>query len=163
MLPENKICHQQEATRKFHLHAYQPNPILRVSCDLWKLSKHNYYNLIFKGWQMLGAYAAVTSVGMYIYYLNAKMVQREEIEMRSSQNVIFPILIAERDREYLKQLRRNRDEEAKLMANVPGWEVGWDNIYLKGFYLMKLLFFSFSFRWVLGMVNQCSKPCLRIN
>jgi hypothetical protein len=25
---------------------------------------------------------------------------------------------------YLKQLRRNRDEEAKLMANVPGWEVG---------------------------------------
>lgn len=26
--------------------------------------------------------------------------------------------------EYLKQLRRNRDEEAKLMANVPGWEVG---------------------------------------
>jgi hypothetical protein len=25
---------------------------------------------------------------------------------------------------FLKQLRRNRDEEAKLMANVPGWEVG---------------------------------------
>ncbi|KAM7347182.1 NADH dehydrogenase (ubiquinone) B16.6 subunit [Cochliomyia hominivorax] len=76
------------------------------------------------GWQMLGAYAAVTTVGMYIYYLNAKMIKREEIEMRSAQNVIFPVLIAERDREYLKQLRRNRDEEAKLMANVPGWEVG---------------------------------------
>ena len=72
---------------------------------------------------MLGTYAAVTSVGMYIYYLNAKLVQREEIEMRSAQNAIFPLLIAERDREYLKQLRRNRDEEAKLMANVPGWEV----------------------------------------
>jgi hypothetical protein len=25
---------------------------------------------------------------------------------------------------FLKQLRRNRDEEAKLMANVPGWVVG---------------------------------------
>lgn len=24
----------------------------------------------------------------------------------------------------MKQLRRNRDEEAKLMANVEGWEVG---------------------------------------
>lgn len=24
----------------------------------------------------------------------------------------------------MKQLRRNRDEEAKLMANVDGWEVG---------------------------------------
>lgn len=27
-------------------------------------------------------------------------------------------------REYLKQLRRNRDEEADLMKNVKGWEVG---------------------------------------
>ena len=78
---------------------------------------------------MLGTYAAVTSVGMYIYYLNAKLVQREEIEMRSAQNAIFPLLIAERDREYLKQLRRNRDEEAKLMANVPGWEVNRSVIY----------------------------------
>jgi hypothetical protein len=25
---------------------------------------------------------------------------------------------------FLKQLHRNREEEAKLMANVPGWEVG---------------------------------------
>ena len=25
---------------------------------------------------------------------------------------------------FLKQLRRNRDEEAQLMANVPGWVVG---------------------------------------
>lgn len=72
---------------------------------------------------MLGTYAAVTTVGLYIYYLNAKMIKREEIEMRSAENVIFPVLIAERDREFLKQLRRNRDEEAKLMANVPGWEV----------------------------------------
>lgn len=37
---------------------------------------------------------------------------------------IYPILQAERDRELLKQLRRNRDEEAKLMANVEGWQVG---------------------------------------
>lgn len=73
---------------------------------------------------MLGGYAVVTAVGMYIYYLTAKKIQREEIEMRSAKNVIFPLLLAERDREYLKQLRRNRDEEAKLMANVPGWEVG---------------------------------------
>lgn len=64
-------------------------------------------------------------MGLYIYYLNAKMIRREEIEMRSAQHVLYPVLFAERDREYLKQLRRNRDEEAKLMANVPGWEVGF--------------------------------------
>uniref|UniRef100_A0A1A9W301 NADH dehydrogenase [ubiquinone] 1 alpha subcomplex subunit 13 n=1 Tax=Glossina brevipalpis TaxID=37001 RepID=A0A1A9W301_9MUSC len=76
------------------------------------------------GFQMFAAYGTVTTIGMYIYYLNAKVVKREDIEMRSAQNVIFPVLIAERDREFLKQLRRNRDEEAKLMANVKGWEVG---------------------------------------
>lgn len=73
---------------------------------------------------MIGAYVAVTAVGLGIYYLTAKKVRRDEIEMRSAQNVIYPILIAERDREFLRQLRRNRDEEAELMKNVPGWEVG---------------------------------------
>lgn len=43
---------------------------------------------------------------------------------RSAKMVLYPLLLAERDREYLKQLNRNRDEEAKLMANVEGWEVG---------------------------------------
>lgn len=27
-------------------------------------------------------------------------------------------------RRYLKEIRRNRDEEAELMKNVPDWEVG---------------------------------------
>lgn len=72
---------------------------------------------------MLAGYAVVTTAGMYVYYLTAKQILREEIENRSAQLVIYPLLIAERDREYLKQLRRNRDEEAKLMANVPGWKV----------------------------------------
>lgn len=72
---------------------------------------------------MIGTYVAVTAVGIGIYYLTAKKVRRDEIEMRSAQNVILPLLIAERDREFLRQLRRNRDEEAELMKNVPGWEV----------------------------------------
>lgn len=75
---------------------------------------------------MIGTYVAVTAAGLGIYYLTAKKVKRDEIEMRSAQNVIFPILIAERDREFLRQLRRNRDEEAELMKNVPGWEVNCD-------------------------------------
>lgn len=51
------------------------------------------------------------------------MLRRQKIEMRSARIALHPLLLAERDREYLKQLRRNRDEEAKLMANVKGWEV----------------------------------------
>lgn len=75
------------------------------------------------GFTMIGTYIACTAAGLVVYYLTAKKVKRDEIEMRSAQNVIFPLLIAERDREFLRQLRRNRDEEAELMKNVPGWEV----------------------------------------
>ena len=44
--------------------------------------------------------------------------------MRSASLALEPLMLAERDREYLKQLRRNRDAEEKLMADVEGWEVG---------------------------------------
>lgn len=73
---------------------------------------------------LFGGYVAVSSAALYIYYLTYREITRDEIEMRSARNVIFPILLAERDRDYLKQIRKNRDEEAKLMANVPGWVVG---------------------------------------
>ncbi|EEZ99191.1 NADH dehydrogenase [ubiquinone] 1 alpha subcomplex subunit 13 [Tribolium castaneum] len=78
----------------------------------------------FSGWALFGGYLGMTAAASYLYYLNCKQVQANEIEMRSGRFAIFPLLLAERDREYLKQLRRNRDEEAKLMANVEGWEVG---------------------------------------
>uniref|UniRef100_A0A1L8E181 NADH dehydrogenase [ubiquinone] 1 alpha subcomplex subunit 13 n=1 Tax=Nyssomyia neivai TaxID=330878 RepID=A0A1L8E181_9DIPT len=78
----------------------------------------------FKGLTIFGGYFALTFGGFYLYALNYWDVEREEVEMRSARNAILPLLRAERDREFLKQCRRNRDEEAKLMANVPGWEVG---------------------------------------
>ncbi|PNF34930.1 NADH dehydrogenase [ubiquinone] 1 alpha subcomplex subunit 13 [Cryptotermes secundus] len=73
---------------------------------------------------MILGYLAVTAVSGYVYYLTWKKVRQDQIEMRSARLALQPLLTAERDREFLNQLRRNRDEEAKLMANVPGWEVG---------------------------------------
>ncbi|KAK9880231.1 hypothetical protein WA026_010105 [Henosepilachna vigintioctopunctata] len=78
----------------------------------------------FSGYALIGGYLGMTAGAAYIYYLNCLQVQKEEIELRSGRIAIEPLLKAERDREYLKQLRRNRDEEAKLMANVEGWKVG---------------------------------------
>ncbi|RZB40890.1 NADH dehydrogenase [ubiquinone] 1 alpha subcomplex subunit 13 [Asbolus verrucosus] len=78
----------------------------------------------FSGWAIFGGYLGMTAGAAYLYYLTCKKIHKEDIEMRSGRFAIFPLLLAERDREYLKQLRRNRDEEAKLMANVEGWEVG---------------------------------------
>lgn len=66
----------------------------------------------------------MTAASAYLYYLNRKVVRADELEMRSASLAIYPMLLAERDREYLKQLRRNRDEESKLMANVEGWKTG---------------------------------------
>ena len=34
------------------------------------------------------------------------------------------MLMAERDRAYIKELKRRRDAEIDLMADVPGWECG---------------------------------------
>jgi NADH dehydrogenase (ubiquinone) 1 alpha subcomplex subunit 13 len=69
-------------------------------------------------------YVGVTAIGFYLYHLNCKKNRVEDIEMRSGRLALLPLLMAERDRGYLKQLKVNRDEEAKLMANVEGWEVG---------------------------------------
>ena len=49
---------------------------------------------------------------------------RQEVEMKSASLAITPLMLAERDREFLKQLRKNRDAEEKLMKDVEGWEVG---------------------------------------
>lgn len=78
----------------------------------------------FNGYQLIAAYFGVTAAGLYLYYLNSKDNHREEVEMRSARFAIYPLLLAERDREYMKQLRRNREEEETLMADVKGWKVG---------------------------------------
>lgn len=106
---------------------------------------------------MIASYIACTAAGLVVYYITAKKVKRDEIEMRSAQNVIFPLLIAERDREFLRQLRRNRDEEAELMKNVPGWEVSGLAKY------QLLLYSSLACRWAPTTVSQFSRPCPRIN
>lgn len=72
---------------------------------------------------MFAGYVGITAFALYLYSITNKNIRKNEIEMRSSKMAIYPMLLAERDREYLKQLRRNRDAEAELMRDVPGWEV----------------------------------------
>lgn len=73
---------------------------------------------------MFAGYLAMTFGSAYIFSFTERKIRKQEIEARSSKMAIYPMLLAERDREYLKQLRRNRDAEAELMRDVPGWEVG---------------------------------------
>lgn len=84
-------------------------------------SHHVGYKI--SGYAMFAGYFGITAAAMYLYSLNYKQITKDRIEMRSAKMAIFPMLLAERDREYLKQLRRNRDAEEELMRDVPGWEV----------------------------------------
>merc|ERR1719167_848270 len=53
-----------------------------------------------------------------------KILTQEKIELKSSDLALTPLMLAERDREHLKQCRRNRDAEAELIKGVEGWTVG---------------------------------------
>ncbi|KAF9803662.1 hypothetical protein SFRURICE_003374 [Spodoptera frugiperda] len=92
---------------------YKPIPYKRVPAKT-----------LFSGYTMFAGYFGITAFAMYLYSLNYKQILRDQIEMRSAKMAIYPMLLAERDRAYLKQLRKNRDAEAELMKDVPGWEVG---------------------------------------
>ena len=46
------------------------------------------------------------------------------MENRGAHLAVQPMLLAERDRKYLKFLRVQRDAEVELMADVKDWEVG---------------------------------------
>ncbi|GAB0092628.1 NADH dehydrogenase [Sergentomyia squamirostris] len=92
---------------------YSPIPFKRIPAKTY-----------FKGATLIGAYFGLSFSAFYLYALNYYDVERDEVENRSARNAMMPLLRAERDREYLKQLRRNRDEEADLMSKVKGWEVG---------------------------------------
>lgn len=95
---------------------------------------------------MFAGYAIAAAIGIASYFINAREVKQEEIEMRSARNVVFTILLAERDREYLKQLRRNRDEESKLMAKVKDWEVSSSSfeivLLLENLYLYVYIYYK---------------------
>ncbi|XP_054287444.1 NADH dehydrogenase [ubiquinone] 1 alpha subcomplex subunit 13-like [Macrosteles quadrilineatus] len=78
----------------------------------------------FSGPQMFLGFFGITAAASYLYIKGYKNQIRQQVEVRSSLFAILPVMFAERDRAFLKQLKVNRDLEADLMKNVEGWEVG---------------------------------------
>lgn len=56
------------------------------------------FRLFKQGLQMFLGYIGITAGSFFIYYLSEKQLHREEVENRSATNVIYPLLLAERDR-----------------------------------------------------------------
>ncbi|CAG0883945.1 unnamed protein product [Cyprideis torosa] len=88
--------------------------------------KRNPARTVLKGWpRIFGFFGGIMAVSWPLYFLTRNKMLREEIEQRSMRLAIEPLLLAERDRMYLNQIRKNRDVEEELMKDYPGgWEVG---------------------------------------
>merc|ERR1711890_77465 len=76
------------------------------------------------GWGHFVVYGCSLAFGMWWYKRNWREKTRNEIEMLGGHHAIRPLLVAERDRMYLKEIYKNREEERELMKNVPNWKVG---------------------------------------
>ncbi|CAF1467108.1 unnamed protein product [Rotaria sp. Silwood1] len=75
-------------------------------------------------WPFVSAWLASNIFGYFYHTSEKREYWRSEMEMDESRSCIEPILLAEQDRIVLRQYRANRDEETKLMNDVPSWEVG---------------------------------------
>lgn len=71
-----------------------------------------------------GIVAACTAYGAYQTYMVRKHLVTEKFEDVDIQNALQPFLTAERDRDWLRFLKKNRDLENEIMKDVPGWKTG---------------------------------------
>ncbi|XP_035214724.1 NADH dehydrogenase [ubiquinone] 1 alpha subcomplex subunit 13-like [Stegodyphus dumicola] len=76
------------------------------------------------GAKIFSAWLAVTVASYYVYGQCIRFRNKIRRENEEVTVALEPLLMAERDRIFLNQLRKNREEEAELMKNVPGWKVG---------------------------------------
>jgi len=69
-------------------------------------------------------YVIFTFTACYIWVVTSRERLNLGVEDDGTIIILQPMLMAERDRKYLRILRRNRELEEEIMKDVPGWEVG---------------------------------------
>ena len=81
--------------------------------------------VILGGKALIGGFI-VYQTAMAYYLLKHRLPQTlaRHREAQDFRLALTPLLLAERDRGYIKQLKANRDAEEDLMKDVEGWEVG---------------------------------------
>jgi len=92
---------------------YKPIQYLRVPAKTY-----------FSGVTIFVIYNIVQFGSLYLWSLDYYRRRALKVEDRSARIAIQPLILAEKDRMYLKRCRQVRDEEEKLMKDVPGWVTG---------------------------------------
>eukprot|EP00246_Nothoceros_aenigmaticus_P009352 TRINITY_DN24807_c0_g1_i1.p1 TRINITY_DN24807_c0_g1~~TRINITY_DN24807_c0_g1_i1.p1 ORF type:complete len:144 (+),score=25.77 TRINITY_DN24807_c0_g1_i1:192-623(+) len=75
--------------------------------------------------------AAVISWGLYQVGIGNRERRAYKAEKIAARQTILPLIQAEEDARYVRAMKQQLKQEAKLMANVPGWKVG-ENVYNSG-------------------------------
>lgn len=76
------------------------------------------------GFLFIAGLFSFSAANYYLYTIfrdRRRMLRNENTEARLA---LTPFLLAERNRQYLLYLHKNKEEEEKLMKDVPEWEVG---------------------------------------
>lgn len=79
---------------------------------------------------VLGA-GAIIAYGFYQIgqgNIKRRALKKEKIDARVA---ILPLIQAEEDARFVQEKQKVDEEEARIMANVPGWKVG-ENVYNSG-------------------------------
>ncbi|KAI3389323.1 hypothetical protein SNEBB_001440 [Seison nebaliae] len=75
-------------------------------------------------WKLWTAYAGVTIFSWGTYYYARDKARAQQLERDDIRCALEPLMLAEADRMFLKQVWENREEEKELMKDVEGWEIG---------------------------------------
>ncbi|XP_013379785.1 NADH dehydrogenase [ubiquinone] 1 alpha subcomplex subunit 13 [Lingula anatina] len=78
----------------------------------------------FSGYRWFAFGTAVMGGAIYFHLRNFAAENMGQVHAMDMIAALEPFLTAEKDRMILKQLVKNREEEAELMKDVPGWTVG---------------------------------------
>jgi len=78
-----------------------------------------------KGKWLILAYMGYQGMAYYLNDWQFKVrIRMPELENREAYIAMEPLLLAERNRLFLKQMVKNREDEKELMKDVPGWIPG---------------------------------------
>ncbi|XP_061457695.1 NADH dehydrogenase [ubiquinone] 1 alpha subcomplex subunit 13 [Rhineura floridana] len=86
--------------------------------------KRNLPRRGLSGYSLFAIGVGTLVFGYYRIFKWNRERRRLNIEDLETRIALMPLLMAENDRRTLRMLRENLDEEAKIMKDVPGWQVG---------------------------------------
>ncbi|GMR54366.1 hypothetical protein PMAYCL1PPCAC_24561, partial [Pristionchus mayeri] len=80
--------------------------------------------MVWRPGVVVGVLFGATAYGSYTAIERKRMLVTEKFEDVDINNALEPFLTAERDRYWLRLLKKNRELEEKVMADVLGWKTG---------------------------------------